>query len=231
MNRREFLGSGAILVPGIGRGAAGGRQPPGDARVFLFDSPDMPDLSVLLGNRPAVITPGREGEATLSAPDSEVALQATYSREGPFEFCRIRPAPGSFLAAEELKLVWGFPMPYNESMTLDADALEGHPLYLPDGITIPPAHYLNWGTLFYHREGNLAIGTRLRGATPAASRWGARTGPTSPTQLHIWTETGSPEMEVTIFTWHPADQRLWWAEWYQDEERREPGTHRALFPC
>ena len=47
-------------------------------------------------------------------------------------------------------------------MTLDADALEGHPLYLPDGITIPPAHYLNWGTLFYNRERNLAIGTRAR---------------------------------------------------------------------
>jgi hypothetical protein len=230
MNRREFLGSSAILVSGIGSGAAGEHQPPGDPRVLLFDSPGMPDLSVLLGNRAAVITPGRKGVATLSAPDSEVTLQANYSREGAFDFCRIRPAPGSFLAAEELKLVWGFPMEYNESMTLDADALEGHPLYLPDGITIPPAHYLNWGTLFYNREGNLAIGTRLRGATPAASRWGARTGPTSPTQLHIWTETGSPDMEVAIFTWRPADQRLWWAEWYLDEEQREPGTHRALFP-
>ena len=110
MNRREFLGSSAILASGIGRGAAGGRQPLGEARVLLFDSPDMPDLSVLLGNRPAVITPGREGEATLLAPDSEVTLQARFSREGPFEFCRIRPVPGSSLAAEELKLVWGFPM-------------------------------------------------------------------------------------------------------------------------
>ena len=69
-------------------------------------------------------------------------------------------------------------MAYNESMTLDADALEGHPLYLPDG-TIPPAHHLNWGTLFYNRERNLAIGTMLRGAPPAAENWGARSGPTS----------------------------------------------------
>lgn len=192
-------------------------------------SPDMPHLSLLLGNRPVTVKERRDGEAVLVAAASEVTLQARISRQGPFEFCRIRPAPGSFLAPEELKLVWGFPMQYNESMTLDADALEGHPLYLPDG-TIPPAHYLNWGTLFYNRERNLAIGTSLRGAMPAASRWNARTGPESLTQLHLWTQTGSADLEVTIFAWHPVDQRLWWAEWYQDQERREPGTHRALFP-
>ncbi len=183
----------------------------------------------MLGNRPAALTPRGEGEATLRAPESEVTLEARFSREGPFEFCRIRHAPGSFLAPEELKLEWGFPMQYNESMTFDVDALAGHPLYLPDS-SIPPAHYLNWGTLFYNRERNLAIGTKLRGAPPAAGRWGARTGPTSPTELHIWTETGSPDLEVTIFTWHPADPRLWWAEWYQEEERREPGVHRSMFP-
>jgi hypothetical protein len=189
----------------------------------------MPELALMLGNRPATLTPLSEAEATLRAPASEVTLQARFSREGPLEFCRIRPAPGSFLAPEELKLEWAFPMAYNESMTLDADALEGHPLYLPDS-TIPPAHYINWGTLFYNRERNVAVGTRLQGAPPAASRWGARTGPSSPTQLHIWTETGSPDLEVTLFSWHPADPRLWWAEWYQEEERREPGVHGALFP-
>ncbi|MGO8787729.1 MAG: hypothetical protein ACLQVL_10160 [Terriglobia bacterium] len=61
MNRREFLGCSAILMSGIGKGAAGGREPPGDAQLLLFDSPDMPDLSLLLGNRPTVVTPGHEG--------------------------------------------------------------------------------------------------------------------------------------------------------------------------
>jgi len=210
---------------------AGGQAPLADrSRSLLPESPDMPELVLMLGNRPAAVTSRGEAEATLSAPASEVTLEARFSREGPFDFCRIRHAPGSVLVPEELKLEWAFPMQYNESMTLDADALAGHPLYLPDGITIPPAHYLNWGTLFYNRERNVAIGTRLRGAPPAASRWGARTGPTSPTQLHIWTETGSPDLEVTLFSWRPEDPRLWWAEWYQDEERREPGAHRALFP-
>src|SRR5690349_14877606 len=123
---------------------------------------DMPHLSLLLGNRPVAVREHREKDAVLVAPASELTLEARLSRQGPFEFCRIRPASGSFPAPEELKLVWGFPMQYNESMTLDADALEGHPLYLPDG-TIPPAHYLNWGSLFYNRERNLAVGTSLRG--------------------------------------------------------------------
>lgn len=201
----------------------------GSADSSLLLSPDMPHLALLLGNRAVTVKGRGEGDAILVAPDSELTLQARLSRQGAFEFCRIRPAAGSFLAAEELKLEWEFPMQYNESMTLDADALEGHPLYLPDG-TIPPAHYLNWGTLFYNRERNLAIGTSLRGAAAAATRWGARTGPESSTRLHIWTQTGSPDLEATIFAWHPADQRLWWAEWYQEEERREPGVHRALFP-
>jgi hypothetical protein len=99
-------------------------------------------------------------------------------------------------------------MAYNESMTLDADALEGHPLYLPDG-TIPPASGLNWGTLFYNRTRNLAVGTSLRGVAPASRHWAARTGPTSATQLHFWTQTGSPDFEVTILAWRPKEQRLW----------------------
>ena len=201
----------------------------GHGEDSLLLSPDMPRLELMLGNRPAAVRERNSGAAVLNAPDSEITLDAKLSREGQFEFCRIRPSAGS-TAPEELKLEWGFPMAFNESMTLDADALEGHPLYLPDG-SIPPAHYLNWGTLFYNRARNLAVGTALKGATPALSRWGARTGPASVTQLHIWTETGSPDLEAVIFAWHPADARLWWAEWYQEEERRKPGAHRALFPA
>ncbi len=199
------------------------------ADTSLLLSSDMPGLSLTLANRPATVRERASGAAVLVAPDSEVALVARLSRQGPFQYCRIRPAPASPLVPEELKLIWRFPMAYNESMTLDADALQGHPLYLPDGA-IPPAQYLNWGTLFYDRERNLAVGTMLRGASPAASRWGARSGPSSDTQLHFWTETGSPDFELTIFAWHPRDQRLWWAEWYQEEERLQPGAHQAMFP-
>jgi hypothetical protein len=163
----------------------------------LLLSPDMPRLTLTLGNRPAEVKAHRNGIATLVAPDSEVALEARLSREGPFEYCRIRHASDSPLASEELKLLWSFSMAYNESMTLDADALEGHPLYLPDG-TIPPASGLNWGTLFYNRAQNFALGTMLRGATPASRHWAARTGPKSATELHFWTQTGSPDLEITI---------------------------------
>jgi len=203
--------------------AAGGA----DASRLL--SADMPGLTLALANRPAAVKERSGDSAVLMAPDSELTLQARLSREGAFEYCRVRPAANSPAVAEELKLMWRFPKAFNESMTLDADALEGHPLYLPDG-TIPPAHYLNWGTLFYDREHNLAVGTKLDGATPAAARWGARTGPDSDTQLHIWTETGSPALEVTIFAWRPKEQRLWWAEWYEEEEQRKAGTHRTMFP-
>src|SRR5262249_51798031 len=189
----------------------------------------MPRLELMLANRPIAVMARRNGGATLTAPDSEASLDARLARAGPFEYCRIRPAPDSRLVAEELKLVWSFPTAYNESMTLDADAIEGHPLYLPDG-TIPPAHHLNWGTLFYNRERNLAVGTTLAGAPPGAANWGARSGLTAPTQLHFWTQTGSADLEVTIFAWRPKEQRLWWSEWYQQEERLKPGVHQAIFP-
>lgn len=200
----------------------------GQASGSLLLSPDMPRLTLTLANVPVEMKARNAGEAILTAPNSEVTLEARLSHEGSFEYCRVRPAPGSNRAPEELKLLWEFPMAYNESMTLDADALEGHPLYLPDG-TIPPASQLNWGTLFYDRARNLAVGTALRGAAPASRHWAARTGPTSATQLHFWTATGSRDMEITIFAWRPREQRLWWAEWYQEEERKTSGGN-AMFP-
>lgn len=196
----------------------------------LLLSPQFPSLSLLLVNRKVAVQARRAAdEVVLRAPGSETTLVARLVREGPFDVCRIRHEPGTPISAEELKLIWAFPMEYNESMTLDAGALEGHPLYLPDG-TIPPAHFLNWGTLFYDRPDNLALGTVLESADPAATRWGRRTGPTGPTQLHFWTETGRPDLQVTIFAYRPHNRRLWWAEWYQQQESRTPGSHPGLFP-
>ena len=193
-------------------------------------SPQFPSLSLLLVNRKAEVDTRRSADdVVLRAPSSEVTLEARFTREGGFDICRIRHVPGTPTPAEELKLIWAFPMEFNESMTLDAGALEGHPLYLPDG-TVPPAHFLNWGTLFYDRFDNLAIGTMLEGAAPAATRWGRRTGPTGPTQLHFWTQTGKPDLQLTIFAYRPRDQRLWWAEWYQHQEKRKPRTYPGLFP-
>ena len=201
---------------------------PADSSTLL--SPQFPSLSLLLVNRKVEVQARRRAdEAVLRAAGSETMLIARFAREGPFEMCRIRHEPGTPTSSEELKLIWAFPMAFNESMTLDAGALQGHPLYLPDG-TIPPAHFLNWGSLFYDRTDNLALGTFLEGAEPAATRWGRRTGPTGPTQLHFWTETGSPDLQVTIFAYRPYSRRLWWAEWYQEQERRTPGVHPGLFP-
>ncbi len=218
-------------------------QPPQAGANFLQDafgrqalsgnpllSAEFPRVSLLFANRAVAVQDRHDhGEARLRAPGSEAVMVARLEHRGEFDFCRIRHQPGSSIPPDELKLVWGFPMEFNESMTLDAGALQGHPMFLPAG-TVPPAHFLNWGTLFYNRSSNLAIGTVLEGAAPAATRWGWRTGPTGPTQLHFWTSMGRPDLEVTIFAYRPRDERLWWAEWYQEQERRAPGGHPRLFP-
>ncbi len=192
--------------------------------------PKFPSVSLMLVNIPVKVAARRgPDEVVLRAPGSQAVMRAQFSHQGEFDVCRIRPEPGSPLPADELKLIWAFPMEYNESMTLDAGALEGHPLYLPDG-TIPPAHHLNWGTLFYDRSDNLALGTALQGGPSAAANWGARTRPVGTTQLHFWTLTGHPNLQLTIFAYRPRDDRLWWAEWYQEQERHAPGTYPELFP-
>src|SRR5262249_23407137 len=94
----------------------------------------------------------------------------------------------------------------------------------------PPAHYVNWGTLFYNRASNLALGTVLEGAKAAVTHYGQRSGPTGPTHLHFWTSMGRPDLQLTIVAYRPRDQRLWWAEWYQEQEKRSPAAYRGLFP-
>ena len=193
-------------------------------------SAEFPWVSLLFANRAAEVqSPQVGGEAVLRAPGSEATLVAHLEHQGIFDFCRIRHRAGSSIPPDELKIVWAFPMEFNESMTMDAGALAGHPLYLPDG-TVPPAHYVNWGTLFYNRASNLAVGTVLEGAQPAVTHYGQRSGPTGPTHLHFWTSMGRPDLQLTIFAYRPRDQRLWWAEWVQEQERRAPGAYPHLFP-
>ena len=103
-------------------------------------SPEFPWVSLLFGNRAAEVQSRQDdGEVVLRAPGSEAVLTARLERRGIFDFCRIRNRTGSAIPPDELKIVWAFPMEFNESMTVDAGALAGHPLYLPDG-TVPPAH-------------------------------------------------------------------------------------------
>jgi hypothetical protein len=233
-----------ILLPILLMAATGVMsQPPRPAGNFLQQafgvqplstnpllSPEFPWVSLLFANRAAEVQsrPGG-GEVVLRAPGSEAVLVARLEHQGIFDFCRIRHRAGSAIPPDELKIVWAFPMEFNESMTMDAGALAGHPLYLPDG-TVPPAHYVNWGTLFYNRASNLALGTVLKGAQPAVTHYGTRNGPAGPTHLHFWTSMGGPDLELTIFAYRPRDQRLWWAEWVQEQERGAPGTHPLLFP-
>src|SRR5262249_34703913 len=134
-------------------------------------SPEFPSVSLMFANRASdVQSRPASGEVILRAPGSEAILVARLEHQGVFDFCRIRHQAGSAIPSDELKIVWSFPMEYNESVTMDAGAVAGHPLYLPDG-TVPPAHYVNWGSLFYSRASNLALGTVLSGARPAVTHY------------------------------------------------------------
>jgi hypothetical protein len=186
-----------IVAPGVKA------QPPRPAGNFLQQafgvqplsrnpllSPEFPWESLLFSNRAAETqSPHGGSEAVLRAPGSEAILVARLEHQGIYDFCRIRHQPGSAIPPDKLKIVWAFPMEFNESMTMDAGALAGHPLYRPDG-TVPPAHYVNWGTLFYNRASNLALRTVLEGAQPAVTHYGQRSGPARPTHLHFWTSMG-----------------------------------------
>jgi hypothetical protein len=82
-------------------------------RHFLteaFAQEGIPGLTLTLANRPVEVKARLAGTMTLTAPGSEATLEARLSREGPFEYCRIRPAADSSLAPEELKLQWSLPM-------------------------------------------------------------------------------------------------------------------------
>src|SRR5438046_2697126 len=42
----------------------------------LLETPDMPQLQLILANRPTAVVARRDGVATMTAPDSEVRLEA-----------------------------------------------------------------------------------------------------------------------------------------------------------
>ncbi len=202
--------------------AAAGEQP--------MLSADAPRFSFAVANR--AVRPGgpRVGNVVpLDVDGNPVRLELEYVRRGDIDVYRIRHAPNSPLRGEQVKVSWTLPRGWNESMTLDAGALQGQPLYLPNG-NVPDNQFTNWGTIFYHRRANIAVGTQLRGAEMSrhARRGHSRYRGVSTFQL--MTLTGHPEMEITFFAYRPSDERFWWAEAYQLQSQEDATLPENLFP-
>ena len=169
------------------------------------------------------------GIVPLKIDGNPVKLQLEYERQQGIDLYRIRHAPDSPLRGEQVRVSWSFSQGYNESMTVDTGALQGQPLFLPNG-KVPDNQFTNWGTLFYHREANVAVGTHLQGAEPSrhARRGHSRFSRTS--TLQLTTTTGHPEMEILFFAYRPKDERFWWAEWYQLRQQSDPNIPENFFP-
>jgi len=114
-------------------------------------------------------------------------------------------------------------------MTLDTGALQGQPLHLPDG-KVPDNQFTNWGSLFYSREANLAVGAALDGAEMSRHARRGYSRFTQSSTLQLMTTTGNPRMEIILFAYRPKDNRFWWAEWYQLRSRSDPNIPRNFFP-
>jgi hypothetical protein len=174
----------------------------------------------------------RTGEANVARLTLEgipLRFELRYERQEGIDLYRLRHAPDSELRAEHVRLDFRFPEAYNESMTFDTGALQGQPLYLPDG-KVPDNHFTNWGSLYYNREANLAVGTELEGAEPSRHARRGHSRFTKSSTLQLMTTTGNPRMEILLFAYRPKDRRFWWAEWYQLRSRTDPDIPRNFFP-
>ena len=114
-------------------------------------------------------------------------------------------------------------------MTFDTGALQGQPLFLPDG-KVPDNQFTNWGSLFYNRGANLAVGVELDNAEPSRHARRGHSRFTKTSTLQLMTTTGNPKMEITLFAYRPQDHRFWWAEWYQLRSRTDPDIAPNFLP-
>jgi hypothetical protein len=167
--------------------------------------------------------------ALLSVAGIPLLLDLRHEHRAGIDLYRIRHAPGSEIRAEQVRFEWRFPASYNESMTFDAGALQGQPLYLPDE-RVPDNQFTNWGSLFYNREANLAVGVELDGARPSRHARRGHSRFTKTSTLQLMTTTGNPGMEITLFAYHPGDARFWWAEWYQFRSQSDSDIPSNFFP-
>ena len=193
-------------------------------------SPLAPGFGLMVAARElAIERTSRPDVVQMTAAGIPLRFEMRHERTDGIDLYRIRHAAGAELRGEQVRFDWSFPEAYNESMTFDTGALQGQPLHLPDG-KVPDNQFTNWGTLFYNREANVAVGTQLAGAEASRHARRGYSRFTRTATLQLVTTTGNPKMEITLFAYRPKDRRFWWAEWFQLRSGSDPDIPSNFFP-
>jgi hypothetical protein len=160
-------------------------------------SPDAPSFSIMVAGRELDIERTQGAAARLTIGDIPLRFTFLHERQGGIDLYRLRHASDSELRGEQIRFTWTFTAAFNESMTFDTGALQGQPLYLPDG-KIPANQFTNWGSVFYNQEANLAVGVQLDGAEPSRHARRGYSRFTKTSTLQLMAISGNPQMEITL---------------------------------
>ncbi|MBK9169941.1 MAG: hypothetical protein IPM24_21110 [Bryobacterales bacterium] len=188
--------------------------------------PDAPGFTLTVANRSFNVD---RAARRLTLDGIPLRFDLRHERRGGIDLYRIRHAKDSEIRGEQIRFAWSFPPAFNESMTLDTGAMQGQPLYLPNG-KVPDNQFTNWGLLFYNRAANLAVGAVLDGAEAARNARRGHSRFTGITTLQLTATTASPRLEITLFAYRPGDREFWWAEWYQFRSGSDPEVAPNFFP-